>query len=124
MNTRVSPLTMACPDCDLLQRVPTLEPGTRVGCVRCGRLLMKRSSGPPDLALALTLAATIAYVVANTLPLMDLRVVGRFSSTTLIGGTYQLWIQGELGHHRSNIGQIAVVIQRAFGQEKGLVTER
>ena len=75
MNTRVSPLTMACPDCDLLQRVPTLEPGTRVGCVRCGRLLMKRSSGPPDLALALTLAATIAYVVANTLPLMDLRSV-------------------------------------------------
>jgi paraquat-inducible protein A len=66
-----------------------------VGCVRCGRLLMKRSSAPPDLALALTIAASIAYVVANTLPLMDLRVVGRFASTTIIGGAYQLWIQGE-----------------------------
>jgi paraquat-inducible protein A len=66
-----------------------------VGCVRCGCLLMKRPSGPPDLALALTIAATIAYVVANALPLMDLRVVGRFASTTIIGGAYQLWIQGE-----------------------------
>jgi len=56
---------------------------------------MKRSSGPPDLALALTVAATIAYVVANALPLMDLRVVGRFSSTTIIGGAYELWMQGE-----------------------------
>jgi paraquat-inducible protein A len=63
--------------------------------VRCGRLLMKRSSGPPDLPLALTIAAIIAYVVANALPLMDLRVVGRFASTTIIGGAYQLWIQGE-----------------------------
>jgi paraquat-inducible protein A len=41
------------------------------------------------------MAAAITYVIANTLPLMDLRVVGRFASTTIAGGAYQLWMQGE-----------------------------
>ena len=74
---------------------PRLRRGLEWAVCAAAALLMKRSSGPPDLALALTIAATIAYVVANSLPLLDLRVVGRFASTTIDGGAYQLWIQGE-----------------------------
>ncbi len=45
-------------------------------CRRCGRVLAKQPSGSPDLPLALTVAAAIMFVIANTLPLMEL-LVGR-----------------------------------------------
>jgi paraquat-inducible protein A len=45
--------------------------------------------------LALTLAATILFIIANTSPLMNLSVVGRTASTTVAGGAYQMWLQGE-----------------------------
>jgi paraquat-inducible protein A len=86
---------VACPDCDLLQGIPPLVPRGKARCVRCGCVLAKRPSESRDLALALTIAAAIAYVIANALPLMDLRVVGRFSTTTLAGGAYDLWMEGE-----------------------------
>jgi paraquat-inducible protein A len=63
--------------------------------VRCGCTLARRPCGPPDLPLALTVAAAIAFVVANVSPLMDLSAVGRVSSTTIVGGAYEMWMQGE-----------------------------
>ncbi len=45
--------------------------------------------------LALTLAATILFIVANTSALMNLSVVGRTASTTIAGGAYQMFLQGE-----------------------------
>ena len=50
---------------------------------------------PIDLPLALTITATIAFVIANTSPLMSLSAVGRFASTTIIGGARDMWLQGE-----------------------------
>jgi paraquat-inducible protein A len=86
---------VACPDCDLLQQIPPLGPGGKAVCVRCRRLLVKEPSGSRDRPLALTVAAAIALVVANTLPLMELRVAGRSASTTIAGGAYEIWMQGE-----------------------------
>jgi len=94
LNANALPLT-ACPDCDLLQYIPPLASGERVGCARCGRLLAKQPSGSSDRPLALTVAAGIALVLANALPLMELRVAGRSASTTIIGGAYDLWMQDE-----------------------------
>jgi len=79
----------------LLQRIPALPPGGKAGCARCGRVLAKRPTGPRDLPLALTIAAIITFIIANAQPLMELRVVGRFASTTIVGGAYQLWLQDE-----------------------------
>lgn len=45
--------------------------------------------------MALTVAAFIVFIVANTLPLMDLSVIGRSSSTTIAGGAYEMWQQDE-----------------------------
>jgi paraquat-inducible protein A len=87
--------SVACPDCDLLQQIPALGPGRKANCARCGRLLAKRPSGSRDLPLALTVAAAITLTIANTLPLMDLHVVGRFASTTIPGGAYQMWLEGQ-----------------------------
>jgi paraquat-inducible protein A len=58
-------------------------------------LLAKRPFGSRDLPLALTVATAITLVVANAFPLMELHVVGRFASTTIAGGAYEMWMQGE-----------------------------
>jgi len=87
--------TVACPDCDLLQRVPELAPGAKARCVRCAETLATRLTDPLDLPLALTVTAAIVFIVANSSPLMGLSAVGRYASTTVIGGAHQMWLQGE-----------------------------
>ena len=86
--------TIACPDCDLLQEIPSLSPGDKARCARCGAMLAQRRVNPVELPLALTIAATIAFIVANTTPLMGLSVVGREASTTIFGGALEMWQQG------------------------------
>ena len=95
VNTHVETSSIACPDCDLLQHVPPLPRGAKARCVRCGSVLASRPPGPRDLPLALALAATIIFVIANVTPLMDLSVVGRTASTTIVGGAHQMWLEGE-----------------------------
>ena len=87
--------TIACPDCDLLQRVAELPPGGKARCLRCGETLASRPIDPLDLPLALTVTAAIVFIIANSAPLMGLSAVGRSASTTVIGGAYQMWLEGE-----------------------------
>jgi paraquat-inducible protein A len=86
--------TVACPDCDLLQRIPDVPFGAKASCPRCGKTLAAQLPDPLDRPLALTLAAAIAFVMANALPLMSLSAGGREASTTIIGGAQQMWLQG------------------------------
>jgi paraquat-inducible protein A len=86
---------VACPDCDRLQRIPPLPPGGRARCIQCDRLLASQPNVPPDLPLALAVAAAIVFVIANVSPLMDLSVVGRSASTTIVGGAYEMWQLGQ-----------------------------
>lgn len=98
-NDRIVPkgdtAALACPDCDLLQVIPELPPGGKARCARCARLLATRGSAPIDRPLAFTLTALLALIVANTTPLMGLSVAGRQASTTIGGGAYQMWLQGQ-----------------------------
>jgi len=87
--------TIACPDCDLLQRLPTPPPGGKARCPRCGYTLAARPTHSLELPLALTVTAAIVFVIANTAPLMGLSAVGRHASTTIIGGAYQMWVDGQ-----------------------------
>ena len=87
--------TAACPDCDLLQHLPELPVGGKARCARCLHTLATRGTDPLDRPLALTLAAAIVLIVANTAPLMGLSAVGRQASTTILGGVYQMWVQGQ-----------------------------
>jgi paraquat-inducible protein A len=86
--------TTACRDCDLLQRIPPLPPGGKALCARCGETLAHRRADPLDRPLALTVTATIAFIIANTMPLMGLSAVGREASTTIFGGALEMWQQG------------------------------
>src|SRR5262245_59405863 len=85
---------IACPDCDLLQRLPALAPGASARCPRCDRELWRRREDSIERTLALALAAAILYVVANAVPMLGLSAVGRQASTTVIGGVQQLWDDG------------------------------
>ena len=86
--------TIACRDCDLLQKIPPLAPGCKALCARSGETLAHRRADPLDLPLALTVTATIAFIIANTMPLMGLSVVGREANTTIFGGALEMWQQG------------------------------
>ena len=89
------PALVGCPDCDLLQRLPELPPGGKARCVRCRSTLETRPTDPFNRPLALTVAAAIVFIIANTSPLMGLSAVGRYSDTTIAGGMRQMWAQGE-----------------------------
>jgi paraquat-inducible protein A len=87
--------TVACHECDLLQRVPELPPGGKAKCSRCGNTVAARPSASVDRALALTLTAAILFILAHTTSLMGLSAVGRASSTTIFGGVLQMWEDNE-----------------------------
>ncbi len=85
---------VACPDCDLLLRIPVLPPGETAHCARCGRVLASFRPASLERTAALTAATAILFIVANAFPLMALSAAGRSSSTTIIGGARQRWEGG------------------------------
>jgi paraquat-inducible protein A len=94
----VSPFSeniIACPDCDLLQRISTLPPGATARCRRCSHPIAFSRTDSLNRTLALTFAAAIALIVANVTPLMGLSVSGRHAHTTILGGAIEMWIRGE-----------------------------
>src|SRR5262249_49505175 len=86
---------VACPHCDLLQRLPDLEPGASARCPRCDHELWRRRVDVLDRTLALALAAAVLCVIATRVPMLGLRAVGHQSYTTVFGGAVQLWQDGE-----------------------------
>jgi paraquat-inducible protein A len=82
---------IACLHCDLLQRIPELEPGASARCPRCAKEIWRRREDSLNRTLALTLGAAVLYVVANSVPMLGLTIVGRDASTTVIGGALHLW---------------------------------
>ena len=95
-NQPVSDSTLiACLHCDLLQRLPDLAPGASARCPRCNKELWRRREDSLNRTFALTLAAAVLYVIANSVPMLGLTIVGRGASTTVIGGARHLWENGQ-----------------------------
>ena len=93
----------ACPDCDLLQRLPDdLPPGGSARCPRCNRELWRRPANSRNRIMALTISAAILWVAANAMPMLGLSMYGRQASTTILGGADHLW------HHHQKL--VAVLI--------------
>jgi paraquat-inducible protein A len=86
---------VACLHCDLLQRLPELAPGASARCPRCNKELWRHREDSLNRTLALTLGAALLYVVANSVPMLGLTIVGREASTTVIGGAEHLWQNGQ-----------------------------
>jgi paraquat-inducible protein A len=88
---------IACPDCDLLQHLPNeLAAGASVRCPRCDKELWRRREDSINRTLALALAAAVLYVIANSIPMLGITIVGRETSTTVLGGAEHLWESGPM----------------------------
>ncbi len=86
---------LACQSCDLLHQVPlTLESST-ARCSRCGGVFYRKKRNSLDRTLALTIAASILFVIANVLPFLSFDMNGRATETTLSSGVFELFDQGE-----------------------------
>jgi paraquat-inducible protein A len=85
---------IACAHCDLLQRLPEIAPGGSARCARCDEELWRHREDSLNRTLALAFSAAVLYVVANSVPMLGLTVVGRQASTTVIGGAAHLWADG------------------------------
>lgn len=86
---------VSCRHCDLLQRLPELPPGGCARCTRCDEELWRPHKDSFNRTCALTIAAAILYLVANSVPMLALTVVGREASTTVLGGAQLLWFNGQ-----------------------------
>jgi paraquat-inducible protein A len=86
---------VACPDCDLLQRVARVPEGSSARCPRCGSVLRKRAHRALERTLAYSLAAAILFVVANSFPFLSFEMRGEETQTALMTGIVDLWGQGK-----------------------------
>jgi len=86
--------TIACPDCELQQSVPSLLPGASARCARCRVTVARNPVDPIGRPLALSVAAAVVFLIANTSPLMSLSAAGREASTTILGGAQEMWTRG------------------------------
>jgi paraquat-inducible protein A len=86
-----------CLECDLLQRMPPLGPGSILRCVRCGALLRRHRPATLDRTLALTLAGLILFVAANGFPFLALEMRGQVQATNLASGVFDLYREGMWG---------------------------
>lgn len=95
-NQPVADLSLiSCAHCDLLQRLPDLAPGDVASCARCDGELWRPRGDSLNRTLALSVAAAVLYAIANTVPMLGLTIVGRQTSTTVLGGARDLWDEGQ-----------------------------
>ena len=85
---------LACPDCDLINRVPALAPGESANCVRCEATL---SRNPPNViarGIALTITAIMLYAITWAFPFLSFGEGGIVTHTRLFSGIVGLYQEG------------------------------
>jgi paraquat-inducible protein A len=97
-----TPALHACPECDLVQRVPAGGAWGAIACCRCGATLYRRFPRALDATLALMVAAAIVFVVANVFPVMSLDMQGRHNEATLLGMARSL--------HEAGMTSVAILV--------------
>ncbi|MNP01739.1 Paraquat-inducible protein A [compost metagenome] len=88
---------VACHECDLLMRRPTLAHDEKALCPRCGYELYAHRHNVVNRSLALVLAALLLYIPANFLPIMQLNLLGQSSQDTVWTGVVGLFNTGMQG---------------------------
>lgn len=87
---------IACPECDLLQRLPPPQTASRPHCARCGERLHGHDVANLQRDAALAVTALVLIVVANTCPLLVLELNGRRESSTVFDGVRAFLEQGRV----------------------------
>lgn len=72
-----------CHECDALQKLTKIEPGSTAFCACCGSRLFKNPKDGIEKPLALFISSFILFLVANLYPIMTLDIAGIKRDTTL-----------------------------------------
>jgi paraquat-inducible protein A len=75
-----------CRDCGLFQRLPEVPDGEAAICARCDALLRRVGRHSVLFARICAIAAAILFVLALSLPLVDLRMLDRSGTSTVFSG--------------------------------------
>lgn len=86
-------VVVACPDCDLLNRVPVGQVKGTCLCARCGAVLSRYRPNSIERSLALTLTALLLFILSNSFPFLAMKSGGLVQETTLVSGIQALWEQ-------------------------------
>lgn len=81
----------ACHECDLLQALPPYSGATQVKCVRCGAEMHQHLAVDHEKPLALMLAVTTLFILANSFPIIGIETAGLEQSATILGAVESLW---------------------------------
>lgn len=82
---------LACRVCGQAHAITPMPLGTVASCIRCGTELRRRTSLSLHWTAALSLAALILYVPANTFPILHLEIYGATSENTVWQGVVRLY---------------------------------
>ena len=86
---------VVCQGCDAVYAWHALAAGDRARCRRCGAVLARGHGLGQQGLLALTLAAGIAFAIANLSPIVTLELGGATAELTLPGALLLTWQAGE-----------------------------
>ena len=85
---------IACHACDLIHRIKPLPSKGAAHCIRCGAVLYRHKTNSLERTLAFALAGLILFILANSFPFLGIKIGSQVRETTLITGTYELYVQG------------------------------
>jgi len=89
--------SLACRYCGQTQCVPPVPLGCQANCVRCQANLLQHSPRGTQRTMALSLAAFILFIPANTLPILSMGRLGFQNESTIWQGVVDLWKSGTPG---------------------------
>ena len=84
---------IACHQCDLLQQEIELPPGGAACCACCGATLYRNQPDSINRSLALTIAASVFFLVSNYFPIIGINLQGNENAVNLFQAVQSLWQQ-------------------------------
>ncbi|WP_081723313.1 paraquat-inducible protein A [Paraburkholderia mimosarum] len=82
---------IACHDCDALYRKPRLLGRQSARCSRCGATLYSSAATQLDRICAVTVAALVTFLIAQSFPIIELDANGITTESSLFGALIVLW---------------------------------
>ncbi|WP_321948572.1 paraquat-inducible protein A [Paraburkholderia sp. J10-1] len=82
---------IACHDCDALYRKPRLLGRQTARCSRCGATLYSSAASQIDRICAMTIAALVTFIIAQSFPIIELDANGITTESSLFGALVVLW---------------------------------
>lgn len=82
---------VVCKECDLILRSSLRPAGKISSCPRCRATIRKHNPYALEKSLALLIAACIAFIIANSTPLLSIEAQGQTHASSLLEATHSLW---------------------------------